>query len=131
MGAEAAGLDSHPDQPHNHAASPLSAVHLHPDPLLPQLGLPAGALQQAPTHLPFSPPPVGLLPLSQKGLQIRAAGDLLAVQVPVPATPAVGSSGRSGGSQVGRGREERVCQKEAATTASREQGSSLDSNPGS
>lgn len=129
MGAETSGLNSHSNESHKDATSTLSAVRLHPDPLLPQLGLSAGTLQQAPIHFPFSPPFMGVLSVSEKDLQIWAAGDLMEGQVPVPAAPAVDTCRRSGRSQVGCRREERVREKEAGKKASCKQSSSLNSNP--
>jgi hypothetical protein len=49
MGAKASSLDPHPNQPHNHTISPLSVLHLHPNPLLPQLGISSYPLYQLST----------------------------------------------------------------------------------
>ena len=50
MGAKVPSLNTHPNQSHNDTTSSISVLHLHPRPLLPQLGLQSTyPLQQVPS----------------------------------------------------------------------------------
>jgi hypothetical protein len=105
MGAKASSLDPHPNQPYNHAISPLSVFHLHPNPQLSRLGISSYPLYQAPLNFPFSSPKapkVGFLSFLQKGQKIWAPWDLMEVQVPIPTASTVDSCKGSWGSSVGR-----------------------------
>ncbi|PQQ19719.1 uncharacterized protein Pyn_30440 [Prunus yedoensis var. nudiflora] len=59
MGAKGPCLNSCPNQPNNHTTSSLSVLHLHPNPMLPELGLPTSPLHQI--HLPSYPSTMGHL----------------------------------------------------------------------
>ena len=113
MGAKTPSPYPYPNQPNNHTTSPLSILHLQPNPLLPQLGLSSYPLQKVQLNLPFSSPKLGFLSFPQKGLQIWAPRDLVEVQVPIPTASTVDSRKGSGGSSVGWRTKERICQEEA------------------
>ncbi|KAL5774394.1 hypothetical protein ACOSP7_011951 [Xanthoceras sorbifolium] len=103
MGAENPSLNTHPNKPHNHTITPFTILHIHTDPMLPQLGLPSSSLHQTSSSwLSFSLSEVGFLSLPQKGVQIRAPSHFLEVQVPVPAASAADSGRGSGGGRLGR-----------------------------
>lgn len=91
--------DSSPHLSNTLPIPPLPAPRLLPLPLLPQLGLPPVPLpppnQSRRRHHPSSPPPeLGALPFPQKGRQVRPPGDVMALQVPVPAAAAAATRRR-------------------------------------
>ncbi|KAH6790344.1 alpha/beta-Hydrolases superfamily protein [Perilla frutescens var. frutescens] len=92
LGAKAERVDSYSNQPNQVTAAPLAAVDRHPNPLLPQLGLPSPPLPPLPTHQ------LGFLSLHQI---IWAAGDFLALQMPLPIAAAAALGQGGGGSRLG------------------------------
>lgn len=97
MGAKAPGSNPRPNKPHNLTASPLPTLHLHTNPMFPQLGFPSNSLQQTQLpYLPFPPPEMGNLSFPQKGLKIGCPRNFLEVQVPLLSAPTTDSGQGSG-----------------------------------
>lgn len=71
MGTETPSLNAHSPKPNKSSISLFTALHLQPNPLLPQLGIPSSSLQQG--TVPISPFQMGFLSLPQEGLQTRVS----------------------------------------------------------
>jgi len=104
MGSEAASLNSHLNEPHNHPIPPLPILDCHPNPLLPQLGLPSFSLLQ-----PQHSQKMALLILPQKDVGNCSSSNLLEIQVSLPSTPTLDSRRGTPGPQLGTPRKKSLC----------------------